>query len=278
MPTKNSDKVESLLSREKYTAELSSGQLVLGVCMLIAFGLACFMIGVLVGKFEPSPRGDVARASPSATTQTAEEARSRTPSLPLSPLPERSTTDAPPNQNVSPPSRTSTVGPHPPAKTPAVQAAPAESVSASPGPRPVPFPASSAPRQAPNETVDAAAAAANTVPTGSPAPPAPELRPLEIDDEMRPAPAQDGPPAPAAPAGPRFGVQIAALEQRRNAERLKRDVESMTAHSADLVEPPDSRLVLVIVGSYPDRAEAEKVRLELRDRYGYKDCFVVQRP
>ena len=51
---KKPNKGSAFLERDKYTAELSSGQLVFGISILLVFGLTCFLLGILVGRFEPS--------------------------------------------------------------------------------------------------------------------------------------------------------------------------------------------------------------------------------
>ena len=49
---KSPRKSKSFFDQEKYTAELSLRQLVLGIIVLLVFGLACFMLGIVVGKVE----------------------------------------------------------------------------------------------------------------------------------------------------------------------------------------------------------------------------------
>ncbi len=58
------------LEEEKYRAELTSGQLVIGICILMLFGLTCFLLGVLIGKFEVASRPEMA-AQPSPAIPTS---------------------------------------------------------------------------------------------------------------------------------------------------------------------------------------------------------------
>ena len=57
--------------RETYIAELTPGQLVIGVCIIISFGLACFMLGVLVGRYQPAERIEMAQLPPDSTDSDA---------------------------------------------------------------------------------------------------------------------------------------------------------------------------------------------------------------
>ncbi len=83
---KASRKNKTLLEKEKYTAELSSRQLVIGVCILIAFGLACFMLGVIVGRFDPVAPQPTAENEPTRTFKiTNEPPKAATPKEPEPP-------------------------------------------------------------------------------------------------------------------------------------------------------------------------------------------------
>jgi hypothetical protein len=44
-------------------------QLVIGVCILLMFGLGCFLLGVLIGKFDPSLRDQMAAVGPGRTAE-----------------------------------------------------------------------------------------------------------------------------------------------------------------------------------------------------------------
>ena len=61
----------------KLTSEFTSSQLIIAICMFLIVALVCFMLGVVVGKYEAnSSRGALARAplAPSPATPPARPA------------------------------------------------------------------------------------------------------------------------------------------------------------------------------------------------------------
>ncbi len=66
----NQNKSKSFLDNDRYTAELTSGQLVFGISILLVFGLTCFLLGILVGRFEPAVTQQVALAESETATST----------------------------------------------------------------------------------------------------------------------------------------------------------------------------------------------------------------
>ena len=94
--------------RETYIAELTPGQLVIGVCIIISFGLACFMLGILVGRYQPAERVEMAqlpRDSADSDALSATPSESDTASAPSSgddvPAATRSVLRAPPGPRAS---------------------------------------------------------------------------------------------------------------------------------------------------------------------------------
>jgi rare lipoprotein A len=83
--------------------------------------------------------------------------------------------------------------------------------------------------------------------------------------------------APAGAAAPLFGVQVGAFQDRRNAERLRDEMER-TYGTARLVER-DGRPVTwrVLVGSEPTEAGAAALAGRIRENHrGARGAFVVR--
>lgn len=325
-PKNSPKKTNKAPGRDTYTAQLTSGQLVIGVCILIVFGLACFMLGVLVGKFEPSPRPDAARATPvrsappagetsSKTTKAAPPAKTVQESVePVDSAKQTAKTQAKVLRDTQkqPPAESA----KPPKKTPAPKSA---SGTAKPTPNP-PANKNSAPRPVELLKSPSSRASAKTAkgaekkqgkelgvlePEDAPPPPArsakrekaetskprvsgkglprASTRPKEPNLPEAPvkptvaAPAKPSTPAVSHPQGPRYTVQIGAYSNRRNAEAAKAGIESTSSHVVELQDSVSGRFVVVVVGDYPERGTAEQARNDLRDRFGFKDCFVTVR-
>ena len=59
----NTRKSKAVPAQDRYTAELSAGQLVIGMSILLMICLASFLMGVVVGKFDPSLNPEIALES-----------------------------------------------------------------------------------------------------------------------------------------------------------------------------------------------------------------------
>ena len=152
---KKSRKSRTSAPKNQYSTELTSGQLVMGLAILMVFGLACFLLGVLIGKFDPTiskpvkfaqqppaeqstplANNDVNKPTPTPpenSTPTMEEKTvtiKRPPKQPVktaNSVPQTAQivdTTTPPKKDPSPPKpepkTTVTKPPKPPAPTPAV--------------------------------------------------------------------------------------------------------------------------------------------------------------
>jgi len=237
-------KSNPLSDKDRYTAELSTGQLVIGVCILLMFGLACFLMGVVIGKFDPTLAPDAARQAQSVQTTPAPLERTaiaRTQELPV--------------------------------------AAPAETINAPPPEMRVPL-QTEQPQAAPvAETPDTTAnpPAQNQTETDLPKEVAQEpVKLAEVPPAVPAKAAQVETPTPAAPTGPSFGIQIAAFKTHDRAVVAKTDVETKTSYSAQVLPTSNGRLVRVVVGSYADKLSADQARSDLKNNYGYSDCWVVE--
>lgn len=264
----NSRRPRSPLDRERYTAELSTTQLVIGVCILLMFGLGCFLLGVLIGKFDPSLRDQMAQVLPDEpeTVPNPIDDRGAAPK----------TTRGILNGTVNIEDRP----PHNLLKEPAAQ--PLESVTSGT----TTLPPSAQPSEAATGTPTSTAAVAQSSVPGSSAsaepPPAEPSRPepavtappLQPSAAVAPPPAQAQPPAPAASTQGIYGVQIIAASRPR-AETVKRDIESRSPYKAEVIAIDGDRLCKVVVGRFQDERSALAARNDLRTKYPFKDAFVI---
>lgn len=244
MPTTSKKKPnsKSFFKQEKFTAELSSGQLVVGISILILFGLTCFLLGVLLGRSEDTSRPEYAN-----TAQTRDLEAVRVPDEPSV-------------------KQTSTLGNTPPTvhRLPAPQP---------PAPSPVPeaeaIITSTSEHDSPNPTIEDRATpneVATPVTTSVPQKPiAPEVtatttpEPLVASTDIADAP---------------YSVQVGAFGKRANAEAAKKKIESNTAYPVRLINAPESKVTVVLAGAFQDRSAAEKARVVLREKLGYTDSYI----
>lgn len=242
-------KSRSPLDQDRYTAELSTGQLVIGVCILLMFGLACFLMGVLIGKFDPELRPDTMMATPDRveTSHPAEPPISETMAKTISATDTTQSPKAPPPE----------------------MRVPQQSLQRNPPPSdPAPT------VREPNKTTPVAKRIEPPTKSTVEVPDTPKPKstsPTVIPGRETPVKAAT---TASATAPKRFAVQIAAFQTRSRAEVVKSELESKSAYRSE-IQTSDSGHHVVVVGSYAETASATKVRDDLRDHYGYSDCFVV---
>ena len=258
--------------QDRYTADLSSGQLVIGVCMLLMFGLACFILGVIIGKFDPSLRPAETAEEKSAPEVMASRAAPTPPAATtLRPGVERPRADIGSRQSrpvergtlgtrssVDSSSGVATRG-ETPRFTNADVAAPTSTASTTPDQASISSTANTPPTQVAAK-VDLPSAGVLSAPKVE----TPKETPQEAANSSAPAPK-------------RFGVQIAAFTKRASAERLIQQLESTTSYTAEVVVSKSGRLMKVVVGSYADQPTANRVREDLRDNHNFSDCYITAR-
>ncbi len=255
---------KSVLDQERYTAELSTGQLVIGVCILLMFGLGCFLLGVLIGKFDPTLKpgttGSVAVSSGGAAQPEVTVAEITVTSATPSPAASSTESSMPPELRVPP--RILNESP-----APVAESLPAAAASASP---PVASPASDASIA---ESVGAAAEKNRVAPPGT--------SPQAVDESASEPPPAETPPAAAPAEAPAadaawkgFGVQIIAVAKER-AEAARKTLESKSSYKARVFPHTRNSLYRVVVGPFSDQPAALRARDDLRSRFGYKDAFVL---
>lgn len=261
---KASPKSKTLLEKEKYTAELSSRQLVIGVCILIAFGLACFMLGVIVGRFEPlEPQltAENERTRTFVTTSNINPGKDlETNTEPVVKKPVGNKTGPPSNRResvrVGPDAVSAARQPRPPSRIekPLVSKSAAESTPKTP-----PTPVAETPTATPKKS---------ELPSKDPRKIArAERTPTE------PKESTSSPPSARDVTADVWTVQIGVFGIRKNAAQIKARIDAKTSYTAELVDSADRKSVTVIVGKYASLAEAVKARDQLSKKYGYTDSF-----
>jgi len=255
----SSRKSKPVADHERYTAELSTGQLVIGMSILLMMGLACFLMGVVVGKFDPSLNPDLARQ--------AQPVRATIPA----PLP----TDRQTTSSANSTERESRVQITPP---------PELRIPRETEPRGARSAAST-----PTDTTQKGVASPETqTERSAPKPATQNEKPLETPKKGADVPRERVTKAPAKLSDPKstplkpspsvsssFAVQIAAFQTRQRAEVLKRDLEAQSPYKARIVSSASGRLFKVVVGSYADRQSVNKVRDDLKRNFNFADCFVT---
>jgi len=246
-------KTKAATRNDKYTAELSSGQLVIGVGILLVFGLACFLLGVLIGKFDPTLQQEMAnsREPDIRTTQPSEKsALESTPQEPevtrkeLPPEMRVPTKKIPAVKKKSTPTKTSTTIPNSARKK----------VAASP--------ASPAPKKPPTHAPEEEEAPS---------------KPIKAASESLPNEPIPAPPKSVAKPTMDWYIQIGAFKIKTNAEKERVRLQSKLPYSLSLLSIPNNNYVKVIIGEFPTRDAAEKVKKELLTQYGFKEALIKKR-
>ena len=248
----NSRKSKAVAGQDRYTAELSTGQLVIGMSILLMICLASFLMGVVVGKFDPSLNSQIALEA----LPVQDLARARD-------VPQQSGPAAEPTANAA-------------KEPPPEMRVPRRTEQAVGG-------ASSSKSQ---DLAKASAAAAMKEPDVTKRKDDPLLDSGAPSEGGRSASAETEAATP--PSTPdrtqtetmlktRYGVQVAAFQTRQRAEIVKRELEAKSSYTADLVLSSSGRMIKVVVGSYADRQSVDKVRDDLKLNFEYADCFVTTR-
>jgi cell division septation protein DedD len=265
-PKMSTRRPKSVLDQDRYTAELSTGQLVIGVCILLMFGLGCFLLGVLIGKFDPTLKNEIARSEPSDQPKGgAPEVKIAEPVVSRS-SPSASAATAEP---VLPPEMRA------PARFLAANSAPLTSAA------PPPVPAVETALPAEGESVQAAAERNRVSPPSAQpqavAAPATASAAVPVKKEgaapATPAPKPTPPAAGSSEGWKGYGVQVVAVARDRADAALK-NLQAKSSYKGRVLAHARGDLFRVVVGPYADQAAALKARDDLRAR-GYKDAFVL---
>ncbi len=291
--------------KKTYATELSSGQLIVAICIALIVALACFLMGVIVGRFEEPKKGtQVANGTAPATSpgpRTPVASRpSREPSKSqsegqgeqVSPVKyEQVSPAAAARIDYSKPAFPETIPPAPAARSSRAPTSAAKSEEKDEAPKkpaeaadiegstPPPAPAK---ESEPDTKKDKPAATPPSAPAKVEKPAEPSQPPSAARQaESKPAtttPARDTSGGEASKKG-RYGVQVVAFSsgERKAAEQYKARLEANTELRADLVASKDGKYIRVLIGDYAEKGAAAKARDELRKRKGFADCFVQSR-
>lgn len=299
------------LDGDRLTAEFSSGQLVIAICVSLFIALTCFLLGVLVGRYDGSAR--VARqeaprtVAPLAESSGAERGVQTSPrdDLIQKPLerPERKTPGPAPREiRTLSPLKDLDPLPPPPQSTreleapiPVVRPTPGDEAALRPSPdptasvKPSPTPGGLA-AASPPPTIASPRESASPPPTvvssrETPSPPVPAEQNIAVPASPDPisvltvdpvavdngAAAAPGPPAQRGA----FGIQVAAFTGANRdaaaAEFQRRLRENAGLHAEIITDQQYARVVIV---GYKDRVSANAACAELRKKAGFADAFV----
>lgn len=285
---------------DKLTAEFTSGQLVIAICVSLFFMLTCFLLGVLVGKYDHSlktpgtvvagrletqppapsdtssaPPADNAARDSGAQTYPRTDALTRqtNPAAP-SPYTRREERSGPRITELPPlPSKRET----PPAPEPPIKVAKEPSAQETTPPAPQP----PAIAQVPLTPIDPPM---ETMPPGSAGvtPPAVAAPPAEAKPVPPTAPEKPAPPAVEKPAVKgKFGIQVAAFSgstRKQKADECLKTLKANPEWGAQLVSVDDGKYYRVMIKGFPERAAANAACTALRQKPGFSDAFVRPMP
>lgn len=283
---------------EKLTAEFTSGQLVIAICVSLFVALVCFLLGVLVGRYDrahrlaetPAPIEETSPSVPvpSAPVQTGVQTSPRTESVETTSATQHSPWSAGRVRDMEPlpsPTEGSTELEKPVAiPKPAVEGEAAPAVAVPPAPS----------AEAAKPEVPATPPAPVTAPALAPGTPGtldePEIAMPPItataSTDAAKQPGQNGKPSTGdgkktertAGRG-KFGIQVAAFQgggREAAAQAFKSQLKSKEALDAEIVM--DGQYARVIITGYKDKASAAAACAEFRKKPGLDKSFVRALP
>jgi len=276
----------------RLTEEFTSGQLVVGIVVCILIFMCCFLVGILVGKVDPSLHDEAKAGSPrSSDTPGATASRPgrgtttpRSSSSSSSSAPSDESPYVRPEERTAAPRRT-TLRPLPTGEGP--ETAPAAPHKVAPKPS---VPVTSSP-SAPEPVITSTAASATKTPTDTKPPAAPE-KPTAAAPE-KPAPEKPVPVAPETPAKPStpavsrdqggdlkgYGIQLAAFSgatRQADAEAYRRRLHDNAGKDARVLS--EGTWCKVVLLGYNDEMEAKAALAELRKTPAFEQAWVRRFP
>lgn len=255
-PAKKPRKSNKAVARNQYTAELSSGQLVVGITILLIFGLACFLFGVLIGKFDPSLREQIATVTPLEELDLTE--RQTDTKIPTNETQKVTTSPPPPaieQKKVFVPRKVP--------EKPII-----ESVTIPQSARPE----AATPESTMPESIETPIAAKVDIPKDTP--------PRTIEIETIPKPVTPNLPEPTIPKPsvdkPVWSVQIAAYKTTQSAESERIRLSKKLPYTIHIHRPDGGNWTRVLVGHYSTRAEADTVRKDLVSKHSFHEPWLYE--
>ena len=281
------------MDEDKLTAQFSSGQLVIGICVSLFVLLAAFLLGVLVGKYDSSLRNPAAVSAvpgPPAGTPVAHPSETSSGQGGLQTTPRKvEPVTLPPATVGDVNTSQGRVTELPPLSStpPAAQPAPAQTVSAATPTPPVTPPPPPPPAATPPPETAVAQAAAPPGTSAAPeaaaaAPPVPETPPAAVVTPPPPPPVLEPitpiePELPAAtPPAQGFGVQVISLsgpDRAAKAVECQRKLKDAGFESV-VSQYDDGKKYAVTAVGFKDRASAEAASQQIKKIKEFKDCFI----
>ena len=288
---------QSVLDQDKHVFELSTGQLLSLVIVMIFFWLGCFVVGILVYRLDARSSANLqmassmtpGQASPSAPEPSATRPTGATSNQAVgtqtSPRPDilKNTPPAAVMPTTKQPTETTTEAPR------VVDLPPSGSSSTEPqarlDPPPVPPDRPTKSTAAKSAENDVTVEAPKTTPAEAKSPPA-EPTQIASLDEMTPddEPTATAKPAaatkPAVPAATaasgKYAIQVASFRvaDRAKAEAFQKDLKAKSTIDSNLVISKDGAYVQVLVGAFETREAAIQEKESLSKKSGFGDCFV----
>lgn len=279
-------KKSSFANQEKHTLEFTPAQLIGAICTLMVFGLLCFLLGVVVNKFDSAHAEKravaVARDEEPQPATPVREGKQTTPRLDVVKIPS-STSSTPPKNNPATstvPRKDDTIRPVP---LPPAKESPAKEASKEPTQVATASPVKSVelPPMGPTATPGPAPAKSETPVAPSPAKPETAVAPKPAAEVSAPEPKAAPSAAPPSnetlsPEKDNYAIQVAAYSpsNRAKAEQFRALLEKQLKMTARLVTSKDGKWIRVMVGSFPDAASAQSKQAEMKQIKQFKDCMV----
>ena len=287
-------RLDNRSDRNLLSAEFTSGQLIVIICVALFVAMACFGLGILVARLDPSLETETA-AAPEAEGEAEQTQQMETYTTPAFGN-ETGKTETVAATQTSQAQRTPET---PPPRNPYMDNTPRLTALPPLTPyRSLPIEAE-APTRIPRVDTPVATTPVATPAPDKPAattPPAavPELTPIDpIEPPVDPAPAAAPKPEPAKPVAPtppapaaatpapsgkgKFGIQLAAFsgsDRRARAESFLRKVQTDFKVEASITPSSDDVHYRVISGSYPTREAANAACAALKQKTGLSEAFV----
>jgi len=294
---------------DKLTAEFTSGQLVIGICVTFFLAAFCVMVGILIGKYDPSLQHpqDAGRTAKTAARVQEKDRAVRAPSA---------------SEGIQTTPRTNMLKPEDemPAKTPTAREGSGPEHQERPGRRvflpPLPTVRNSTPvpdapvRLSPSDGAESTVSRVQIAPLSealaervlseaAPAPsdPGPQAAPAIASERADSAEEGVGGPEAVLPQEPQaetaavlpetppargnFGIQAASFsghERERKAADFKRRLKENAGLDSEILNSEDGQYCRVVIIGYETRASASAACAELKQKAGFADAFVRALP
>lgn len=270
-------------SQNRLSAEFTTGQLIAIICISLFVAVACFGLGILVGRVDPPPENETV-----ASAETG-EAELPTPEMETYTTPAFGTEPAEATPVTAQTTTAQRTPETPPPRNPYMDNTPRLTAL----PPLTPYRSLPVQAEAPTRIPRVDTPAATATPAPAPVATTPALTPIDpIEPPVDNTPAASAPPVatkpvatpdPAAAPSPapsgkgKFGVQLAAFsggDRRTRAESFQRHVRTELKVEAAIIPSSDDVHYRVIVGGFPTKESAAAACTELKNKAGLSEAFV----